>query len=165
MLMTLQWILLASLFIPMLTLLGIVWILRGIRSLAQERPPVSEKLLRPPGESLRRELEKIDDPTKRYPYPDDIRTSYVCSCLCYHERRGKAIGLFRCSRNSLLGGCCCRVHLRSLEIGLPDNSTRALPLGICRRACSCRGAESTDARPTKVRLLAPARRNRYQPVR
>jgi hypothetical protein len=58
---TLHWILLVSVFIPMLTLLGVVWILRGIRSLAQERPPVSEKLLRPPGESLRRELEKIDD--------------------------------------------------------------------------------------------------------
>lgn len=56
-----QWLLLALAFIPMLTLLGIVWILRGIRSLAQERPPVSERLLRPPGESLRRELEKIDE--------------------------------------------------------------------------------------------------------
>lgn len=45
----------------MLTLVGVVWILRAIRSLRQERSPVSEKLLRPPGESLRRELEKIDD--------------------------------------------------------------------------------------------------------
>jgi hypothetical protein len=61
MLTTLHWLLLASIFIPMLTLLGVVWILRGIRYLAQERPPVSEKLLRPPGENLRRELEKIED--------------------------------------------------------------------------------------------------------
>src|SRR5258707_14297247 len=61
MLTTFHWLLLASIFIPMLTLFGVVWVLRGIRSLAQERPPVSEKLLRPPGESLRRELEKIDD--------------------------------------------------------------------------------------------------------
>jgi hypothetical protein len=43
----------------MLTLLAVVWILRGIRSLRQERPPVSEKLLRPAGESLRREIEKM----------------------------------------------------------------------------------------------------------
>jgi hypothetical protein len=45
----------------MLTLLGVAWILRKIRSSAQERPPVAEKLLRSPGESLRRELEKIDE--------------------------------------------------------------------------------------------------------
>src|ERR1700757_32622 len=61
MLTALYWLLLVLAFIPMLTLLGVVWILRGIRSLAQERPPVSEKLLRSPGESLRRELEKIDE--------------------------------------------------------------------------------------------------------
>lgn len=58
---TLQWILLASIFVPVLTLLGLVLILRGIRSLKKERPPVSDKLLRPPGESLRREIEKLDD--------------------------------------------------------------------------------------------------------
>ena len=58
---TLHWVLLASLFVPILTLLGIVWILRGIRSLQRERAPVSEKLLRPAGESLRRELEKLDE--------------------------------------------------------------------------------------------------------
>jgi hypothetical protein len=57
----LHWVLLASLFVPMLTLLAIVWILRGIRSLRLERPPVSEKLLRPPGESLRREIEEMDE--------------------------------------------------------------------------------------------------------
>ena len=45
----------------MLTLFGVAWILRKIRSSAQERPPVAEKLLRSPGESLRRELEKIDE--------------------------------------------------------------------------------------------------------
>jgi Nuclease-related domain len=61
MLTTLHWLLLASLFIPTLSLVGVVWILRGMRSLAQERPPVSDKLLRSPGESLRRELERIDD--------------------------------------------------------------------------------------------------------
>jgi hypothetical protein len=60
MLTILHWILLASLFVPMFTPLSVVWTLRGIRSLGQERPPVSEKLLRPPGESQRRELEKID---------------------------------------------------------------------------------------------------------
>ena len=58
---TLQSILLASIFVPVLTLLGLVLILRGIRSLKKERPPVSDKLLRPPGESLRREIEKLDD--------------------------------------------------------------------------------------------------------
>jgi hypothetical protein len=57
----LQWILLASIFIPALTLLGLMWILRRIRSLKQERSPVSDKLLRPPGESLRREIERLDD--------------------------------------------------------------------------------------------------------
>jgi hypothetical protein len=54
-------VLLAALFVPILTLMGIVWIMRGSRSLQEERPPVSEKLLRPAGESLRRELEKMDD--------------------------------------------------------------------------------------------------------
>jgi hypothetical protein len=57
----LEWTLLGSLFVPMLTLLGIVWILRGIRLFKQERAPVSDKLLRPPGESLRREIEKMDE--------------------------------------------------------------------------------------------------------
>ena len=58
---TLHLVLLGSLIVPMLTLLAVVWILRGIRSLRQERPPVSEKLLRPAGESLRREIEKMDE--------------------------------------------------------------------------------------------------------
>jgi hypothetical protein len=61
MLTSLNWVLLASLFVPLLTLLGIVWILRKIRLLQGGRPPVSEKLLRPPGESLRKELEKLDE--------------------------------------------------------------------------------------------------------
>ncbi len=50
-----------ALFVPMLTLLGIVWIWRWMRSFQKERAPVSEKLLRPAGESLRRELEKLDE--------------------------------------------------------------------------------------------------------
>ena len=41
--------------------MGIVWMIRVSRSLQEERPPVSEKLLRPAGESVRRELEKMDD--------------------------------------------------------------------------------------------------------
>jgi hypothetical protein len=56
-----QWLLLAALFVPMLTLIGIFWIGTWIRSLKQERAPVSEKLLRPAGESSRRELEKLDE--------------------------------------------------------------------------------------------------------
>jgi hypothetical protein len=58
---TFHWILLGPIIAPMVTLLAVVWILRGIRSLRQERPPVSEKLLRPAGESLRREIEKMDE--------------------------------------------------------------------------------------------------------
>jgi hypothetical protein len=50
-----------SIFVPMFALLAVVWILRGLRSLRRERPPVSEKLLRPAGESLRREIEKMDE--------------------------------------------------------------------------------------------------------
>jgi hypothetical protein len=38
-----------------------VWILRGIRSLKQERAPVSDKLLRSAGESLSTEIEKLDE--------------------------------------------------------------------------------------------------------
>jgi hypothetical protein len=45
----------------MLTLAAVLWILRWFRSSKQERPPVSEKLLRPAGESLRREIEKMDE--------------------------------------------------------------------------------------------------------
>jgi hypothetical protein len=41
MLMILQKDFLASILVPMLTLVGIVWTLRGIRSLKQERAPVS----------------------------------------------------------------------------------------------------------------------------
>jgi hypothetical protein len=58
---TLHWVLLGSIVVPMVTLLAIVWILRGIRSLRQERAPVSEMLLRPAGESLSREIEKMDE--------------------------------------------------------------------------------------------------------
>ncbi len=61
MLTSLHWILLATMFIPMLTLLGIVWVWRWVRLRRKERDPVSEKLLRPAGESARRELEKIDE--------------------------------------------------------------------------------------------------------
>lgn len=56
-----QWIILMALFVPMLTLLGIVWVWRWVRGFHKERAPVSEKLLRPAGESLRRELEKLDE--------------------------------------------------------------------------------------------------------
>ncbi len=55
------WILLASMFVPMGTLVGIVWLVNWRRSLGKERPPVSEKLLRPAGESLRKELERLDE--------------------------------------------------------------------------------------------------------
>jgi hypothetical protein len=55
------WILLASMFVPMVTLVGIVWLANWRRSLGKERPPVSEKLLRPAGESLRKELERLDE--------------------------------------------------------------------------------------------------------
>jgi Nuclease-related domain len=58
---TFYWVLLGSIFVPMVTMLAVVWILRGTRSLRRERPPVSEKLLRPAGESLRREIEKMDE--------------------------------------------------------------------------------------------------------
>jgi hypothetical protein len=54
-------ILLASLFIPALTLMGVVWLWRGIRSTQQGHPPIADKLLRSPGESLRREIEKMDE--------------------------------------------------------------------------------------------------------
>lgn len=56
-----QWILLMALFVPMLTLLAIMWTWRWMRGFQKERAPVSEKLLRPAGESLRRELEKLDE--------------------------------------------------------------------------------------------------------
>ncbi len=55
------WILLASMFVPMGALLSVMWIVNWRRSLAKERPPVCEKLLRPAGESLRRELERLDE--------------------------------------------------------------------------------------------------------
>ena len=55
------WILLASMFVPMGALLSIVWVSNWRRSLGKERPPVSEKLLRPAGESLRQKLEKLDE--------------------------------------------------------------------------------------------------------
>jgi hypothetical protein len=42
-------------------MLGIVWILREMRSLRGERSPISQKMLRPAGESLRRELEILDE--------------------------------------------------------------------------------------------------------
>jgi Nuclease-related domain len=61
MLTTLQLVLLASLFIPMLTLMAIVRIWGGIRSIRRGHPPIADKLLRSPGESLRRELEKMDE--------------------------------------------------------------------------------------------------------
>lgn len=50
-----------ALFVPMITLLAIMWIWRWLRGFQKERAPVSEKLLRPAGESLRRELEKLDE--------------------------------------------------------------------------------------------------------
>jgi hypothetical protein len=61
MLTTLHWVLLASLFIPFLALTGVIWILGKTRSMRQGRPPLADKLLRSPGESLRRELEKMDE--------------------------------------------------------------------------------------------------------
>ena len=61
MLTILQWILLASILVPMLTLVGNVWMLRGIHSLKQERAPVSDKLLRSAVESLSKEIEKLDE--------------------------------------------------------------------------------------------------------
>ena len=61
MLTTPQWLLLASFFVPLLTVLAIVYTWRWYRGFHHERPPVSERLLRPAGESLRKELEKIDD--------------------------------------------------------------------------------------------------------
>lgn len=50
-----------ALFVPMLTLLAIVWGWCWMRGFQKERPPVSEKLLRPAGENLRRELERLDE--------------------------------------------------------------------------------------------------------
>jgi Nuclease-related domain len=58
---TFYWVLLGSIFVPMVTLLAVAWILRGLRSLRRERPPITDKLLRSPGESLRREIEKMDE--------------------------------------------------------------------------------------------------------
>jgi hypothetical protein len=55
MLTTLHWVLLASLFLPFLTLLGILLIVRRSRS------PVSDKLPKPAGESLRTRLEELDE--------------------------------------------------------------------------------------------------------
>lgn len=57
----LQWVLLGSLFVPALTVLGLVSILRWVRLRKRERSPVSDKLLRSPGESLRKEIEKMDE--------------------------------------------------------------------------------------------------------
>ena len=56
-----QLILLTTLFVPMLLSLGVLWIWRWVRGLQKERAPVSEKLLRSPGESLHRELENLDE--------------------------------------------------------------------------------------------------------
>jgi hypothetical protein len=61
MLITLQLVLVESLFMPAVTLMAVVWIWRGIRSIRQGHPPIADKLLRSPGESLRRELEKMDE--------------------------------------------------------------------------------------------------------
>ena len=61
MLTTLHWVLLASLFLPFLTLLGILLIVRRIRSPRRERSPVSDKLPQPAGESLRTRLEELDE--------------------------------------------------------------------------------------------------------
>jgi hypothetical protein len=55
MLTTLHWVLLASLFLPFLTLLGILLIVR------RRRYPFSDKLPQPAGESLRTRLEELDE--------------------------------------------------------------------------------------------------------
>jgi hypothetical protein len=57
----LHWILMGAMLAPILILLGIVWVWRWVRSWRKEREPVSEKLLRPPAESTRRQLEKLDE--------------------------------------------------------------------------------------------------------
>lgn len=56
-----QWILLGALLAPMLALVAIVWTWRWACGFRKDRAPVSERLLRPAGESLRTELEKIDE--------------------------------------------------------------------------------------------------------
>jgi hypothetical protein len=61
MLRTAHWILLASLLIPMLTLTAILWIRGRNLSFKSEHSPIADKLLRSPGESLRKEIEKIDE--------------------------------------------------------------------------------------------------------
>lgn len=61
MLTPLQWIVLGAMFIPALMLVAILELCRWVRSFRSERAPVSEKLLRPAGESIRRELEKIGE--------------------------------------------------------------------------------------------------------
>lgn len=56
-----QWILFIAMLVPTLTLVAILEIWRRVRGFQKERSPVSEKLLRPAGESLRRELETLDE--------------------------------------------------------------------------------------------------------
>ncbi|MEO8352663.1 MAG: nuclease-related domain-containing protein [Chthoniobacteraceae bacterium] len=58
---TQQSILLLDFLVPMASLVSVLWIWQWVRGFQKERAPVSEKLLRPAGESLRRKLEKLDD--------------------------------------------------------------------------------------------------------
>ncbi len=57
----LHWILVGAVVAPMFVLTGILSAWRWVRSRRKERDPVSDKLLRPPGESVRRHLEKLDE--------------------------------------------------------------------------------------------------------
>ena len=106
MLTTLHWVLVAFIFIPMLVLMGSVWILGRIRSMRQERSPISDKLLRSPGESLRRELKKLDE---------QVNDIVICTFF------GPAlITAFFVTLNpglKLLGGSALAIFISTLTIG------------------------------------------------
>ena len=57
---TLHWVLLSMLFVPILTLLGMVWILRGIRSLQRSVHPIRKAPTTSGRKPAERAAEKLD---------------------------------------------------------------------------------------------------------
>jgi hypothetical protein len=143
---TLHWVFLTSLFIPLLVLMGISWILGKTRSMRQERTPLAEKLLRSPGESLRRELEKMNEQVNdifiwTFFGPALIASFLVISSHDLNPVGGSLISAFFIGTAATIGFAMLVWRL----IFLIKRATR-LPFRIRRRASGGGGAKSADAR-------------------